>query len=348
MVNLKDNFRDWLIKQGLSEKTASGRHGTVYEYVRRIDKLCNLIYKGHNLKPWQQLAEDIYPILGFHLLCRKGDVCVTQNNIAEIKDFLNTFLSNLRQYQDNLKNYFEVKLLLDDGDCVEQYTLIKDLLPSLTTQTLLLKFNDSATQVNKNRNALEKFYQFLSDTQYINATLCYYKSAAEKTKVDDFYNDLTKKIQAIETFEIAPSDIFELIVNGGNGNKPPLFDTSEKEVPSMWVCALLRIERHTLSNIKALKPTTSSKRSYLITDVNEFITNNFVQAKNTRINPIAVKKWWTVREIIGKTELKSDQIKSLRKTKQVSYIKVTDKIYIFYPYDFMVYSSKKFTVDDKL
>ncbi len=105
MVNLKDDFRDWLIKQGLSEKTATGRHGTVYEYIRRIDKLCNLIYKGHNLKPWQQLAEDIYPIFGFHLLCRKSNVCVTQNNIAEIKDFLNIFLSYLRQYQDNLKNY---------------------------------------------------------------------------------------------------------------------------------------------------------------------------------------------------------------------------------------------------
>lgn len=122
MVNLKDDFRDWLIKQGLSEKTATGRHGTIYKYVRRIDKLCNRIYKGYDLQPWQQLAEDIYPILGFHLLCRKGDVCVTQNNIAEIKDFLNTFLSDLRQYQDNLKNYFEVKLLLDDGDYVEQYT----------------------------------------------------------------------------------------------------------------------------------------------------------------------------------------------------------------------------------
>lgn len=129
MTDLKEDFRQWLIKQGLSEKTATGRHGTVYEYVRRIDKLCNLIYKGHDLKSWQQLAEDIYPILGFHLLCRKGDVCVTQNNIAEIKDFLETFLSNLNPYQENLENYFEVKLQLDNGDCVEHYTLIKDLFP---------------------------------------------------------------------------------------------------------------------------------------------------------------------------------------------------------------------------
>lgn len=35
MVNLKDNFRNWLIRQGLSEKTVTGRHGTAYEYNTR-------------------------------------------------------------------------------------------------------------------------------------------------------------------------------------------------------------------------------------------------------------------------------------------------------------------------
>lgn len=341
MVNLKDDFRDWLIKQGLSEKTATGRHGTVYEYVRRIDKLCNLIYKGYDLQPWRQLAEDIYPILGFHLLCRKGDVCVTQNNIAEIKDFLNTFLSDLRQYQDNLKNYFEVKLLLDDGDYVEQYTLIKDLLPSLTTQTLLLKFSDSATQVNKNRNALEKFYQFLSDTQYINDGSCYYESVAEKKDIKNFYDQLTKNIDDIVSYKCPNDRYLELMsrIVGGTAVSPPQIDNNdtETEVHPKTICDILRISERTRKRLRdegILVPLLNG--NYLIDDVNNFIQDRFVKSKYHQ-NTTPYSQWWDVDEAHKNTGIHRKKLQRLRNAdptkNEVAYVKITERIYIYYPPD---------------
>lgn len=346
MADLKEGFRKWLIRQGLSEKTSSGRPGTVYEYVRRIDKISSIIYKGHNVQPWQQLAENIYPILGFHQLCRKGDVYIVQKDVANIKDFLDAFLSSLSPYEENLNGYLDVKLQLNNGNFVERYTQIKDLLPYLTTETLIVKFGKTTTQINKNRNALERFYQFLTDIQYTNPNSGYYKNLVEKPQIDDFYNNLKKRIQLIKSFGVSSSDVLELSVDAGNSSKPPSFkpDKNETEVSSAWVCAILRIERHTLSKIETLRPTDSSKRRYLISEVNAFISKNFVSSGKTATNPIDVKKWWTVREAIENTGLNSKQIQRLRNNLKVSHIKITDKIYIFYPYDFSDYAKKSFTV----
>ncbi len=349
MADLRDDFRHWLIKQGLSEKTKTGRAGTVYEYARRIDNLCNKIYKDHSIQSWQKLAENIYPILGLHLICRKGEMHIAKDEFAKIDIFIKSFESQLNQYKENFKDYFIVKFVFDENNISTNYNNVVELLIENTPPEItIFKISDSIIQINKNRNALEKFYQFLLDIRCSDAISCCHNNIAEREKVDNFYNDLTKKIQVIKSFEIAPSNIFELIVNGGNNCEPPLFDVSETKVASAWVCSLLRIERHTLSNIKALKPTSSSKRYYLIKDVNEFISKNFVKAKNSPVNLTAVKKWWTVKEAIEKTGLSSNQIKYLRKEAYVSYVKVTDKIYIFYPYDFAKYAKNKFIVDDKL
>lgn len=39
MTDLKEKFRDWLIKQELSEKTPSGKQSTVYDYIKTIDRV---------------------------------------------------------------------------------------------------------------------------------------------------------------------------------------------------------------------------------------------------------------------------------------------------------------------
>lgn len=345
MTDLKEDFRQWLIKQGLSEKTATGRHGTVYEYVRRIDKLCNLIYKGHDLKSWQQLAEDIYPILGFHLLCRKGDVCVTQNNIAEIKDFLETFLSNLNPYQENLENYFEVKLQLDNGDCVEHYTLIKDLLPSLTTQTLLLKFSASATQVNKNRNALEKFYQFLSDTQYINAGSSCYKRISEKTKINIFYNELAQKIKIIKSYPTnGNNQIFRIIIKGGNNIDPPKIEPRntalgyETKAHFEDVREILGISRWTLKRLASsskefrLSPINIDFKEYYIDDVNKYIIAHFTRSTtDNKYKGRILKKWWTASKVQKKLGCNSKKVERLRNDGHFTYLHISQSIYLYYP-----------------
>ena len=58
MVNLKDDFRDWLIKQGLSEKTASGRPSTIYDYLTAINRVCR-----KERYSWEDLAINLFSIV---------------------------------------------------------------------------------------------------------------------------------------------------------------------------------------------------------------------------------------------------------------------------------------------
>ncbi len=38
---MKEKFKSYLIKQGYSELTPSGKPSTVYDYIKRVDKICN-------------------------------------------------------------------------------------------------------------------------------------------------------------------------------------------------------------------------------------------------------------------------------------------------------------------
>lgn len=340
MADLKRDFKEWLISQGLSEKTKTGRAGTIYEYIRRIDNLCNKIYKGHDIQSWLQLAEDIYPILGFHLLCKNKEICVTQDNIAEIKDFLNTFLSVLRPYQENLNNYFDIKLQLDDGSYIEHYTQIKDLLPFLTEETLYLKFNISIIQANKNRNALERFYQFLSDTQHVNSNSDYYKKLIEKKDIKDFYKLLTKNISDISSYEHTFDKHLELMskIIGGTGVIPPQIDDSqETEAYPRTVCDILRISERTRKRLEmqgALVPLSNG--NYSIEVVNKYIRDRFVKSKYQLTNT-SYSQWWNVDEAHKETGIHRKRLQRLRNIKsnknEVAYVKVTERIYIYYPPD---------------
>ena len=55
---MKEQFQEYLIKQGYSLTTPAGNPSTVYDYAKRIDKVCRL----ENLT-WTSLAENIAAIV---------------------------------------------------------------------------------------------------------------------------------------------------------------------------------------------------------------------------------------------------------------------------------------------
>ncbi len=59
MVDLETNFKNWLIKQGLSVKTKSGKPSTVYDYLTTINQICKK--EGHIT--WEELASYIFNII---------------------------------------------------------------------------------------------------------------------------------------------------------------------------------------------------------------------------------------------------------------------------------------------
>ena len=59
MSDLKQRFSNWLKEKGCQEKTGKGRPSTVYEYIKRIDRLCDKLYNNHTSEEWEILAANI-------------------------------------------------------------------------------------------------------------------------------------------------------------------------------------------------------------------------------------------------------------------------------------------------
>lgn len=339
MTDLKEGFKNWLVGQGLSEKTASGRQGTVYEYCRRIDKICNILYSGFDVQPWQQLTENIYPVLGLYLLCRKGDVRITQNNFSEMQPFLITMLSSMQPYQENLTSLFIVELVIDGASSIENYTQIKDLLPYLTTETIIIKPIGSLIQNSKNRNALEKFYQFLSETKYVNPCSSYYKKLIESKETKSFYEQLTKKIDDIASNARDINKDIELIsrIIGGTGITPPQIDSVDTEAYPQTVCDILRISERTRKRLEMrgdLVPLSNG--NYSVEAVNKYINDRFVKSKYTATNA-SYPYWWNISEAHKETGIHRKKIQRFHQANsgknEVAYVKISERIYIYYPPD---------------
>lgn len=58
MIDMKNQFEEYLISRGYKKATPSGHPSTVYDYIKRIDKVC----EWENIT-WEQLAENIQKIL---------------------------------------------------------------------------------------------------------------------------------------------------------------------------------------------------------------------------------------------------------------------------------------------
>lgn len=58
MIEMKKQFEEYLINKGYSQTTPKGQPSTVYDYIKRIDKVC----QWENMT-WEQLADSIQKIL---------------------------------------------------------------------------------------------------------------------------------------------------------------------------------------------------------------------------------------------------------------------------------------------
>jgi hypothetical protein len=112
MKDLKNHFKDWLIKQGLSQTTPSGKHSTVYYYVGLIDKICDT--KGYD--DWNELASNTFNIL-------HTDKTLTAKNRTVLTKF-NEFLYEIEYLRILIpNNAFRIS---PDTDYVEVLTTIRE------------------------------------------------------------------------------------------------------------------------------------------------------------------------------------------------------------------------------
>lgn len=69
MDNLREDFKNWLVRQGISDKLINGKSSTVYEYIRQLDILSKKLY---NSDDWNLLIKNATTLVFFYLLCGKA------------------------------------------------------------------------------------------------------------------------------------------------------------------------------------------------------------------------------------------------------------------------------------
>ncbi|MBR2922926.1 MAG: helix-turn-helix domain-containing protein [Alphaproteobacteria bacterium] len=88
MNNIKDDFKCWLIKQGISDKLINGKSSTLYEYVRQLNVLSEKLY---NTTDWDLLIENAPILIFFFLLCGKAKY---KNNNYSFNEFQQYIINN--------------------------------------------------------------------------------------------------------------------------------------------------------------------------------------------------------------------------------------------------------------
>jgi hypothetical protein len=84
---MKEQFERYLIDCGYKQKTPSGNPSTVYDYIKRIDKIC----EWENIS-WEQLATNI------HIILPQYDVGGNKEDLG--KKSHNAVINALRRFSD--------------------------------------------------------------------------------------------------------------------------------------------------------------------------------------------------------------------------------------------------------
>ena len=134
ILDLRQDFHDWLIRQGLSEKTKAGRPGTVYEYIKRLDRLSQNIF---NKVDWCLLGRDIDVLTVFHKMY----------GLKKYRKYPMKRTLNLITYHFSFQGM----------------SLNKDKLQRL--KKYAQKLEGRIAEVKNNQIALLKFCKYLSDLQ---------------------------------------------------------------------------------------------------------------------------------------------------------------------------------------
>lgn len=141
MDNLREDFRSWLVGQGISDKLINNKSSTVYEYIRQLDVLSKKLY---NSDDWDLLIKNATVLLFFYLLCGKA------------------------KYRNNNYTFDELLQYLKKSDLTEipSYVLA-EFAKYKFNEASLLQILDNKTFNEKAGVSFLKFYQFMYEEKKI-------------------------------------------------------------------------------------------------------------------------------------------------------------------------------------
>ncbi len=317
-TDLRQYFHSWLVRQGLSEKTKTGRAGTVYEYVRYIDKVCDVVQSKHDHDSWLWLAKNIYPILGFFILCRKGPVKINRENKYHFDGFMTAFFNCWQYYDENAQKYLVMRATYPEGH-ISSYLMIQEVVwdsLEINKSEITLKLNILKAVANNERKALKRFYQFLCDW--------FTPQKVEQCGLD--YSAIRDTKSQIDTLKRKSSkQVFAFKIHGGTNKRPPQLEPNTGHCGADWIRELFGKASRGMAI--PIKPGSTGK--YSVPEINEWVRHNF-RGSDKKEGP-EMEEWWTTKRVLEKTGWTKDILK--RKRRKIAHISLSERKIIFYPPD---------------
>lgn len=246
---IKENFKNWLINNHNLDNVKHCTLSTAYEYINRINRVCDRIYGEHYDQNWEKLAEDIYPVLLSHILCTK-----------KWHDRQNINVNNLcALILDNEVVKFSDEFHHADEKIKFEQTL-NDLWPEPKDKT------------NKNKVALINLCDFLYKTDYKNNK--------------SIYRDIIKKLDYIKHIKTSLL-LFDFIEATKNTPKIILSKNGSKTISSADLVYFLKCGRTTIGKLnrdELIKYASSNDFRYSIQEINTYLKQTHASCKNDRKN----------------------------------------------------------------
>lgn len=319
MTDLRSSFKDWLIKQNCKERTDKGRPSTVYEYCKRIDRLCDKLYDNHSAENWEDLAINIGKVLISCYECSNKEYYIDQYNAKDALLYFhdikhNCLDSNLFRASVNLvyngnesliseANFSQIDEYLEIFDfCLEQlkknptqnindvltlYTLrnegssvlVRDFFTAYSKVTSLSSL-DSAIHIEYNNKDNIKTKQALKlFYEFLQKPSNLPIIAKLKDQRDD--NEISSYIDKVEA---VPDNLMKCLTQIHKTGKTALQIKSHYSngyLPKSEVSSVLEIDHKTLDelNKKGLLTPNKSKGFYDEESVNNYLQLHFHKAK---------------------------------------------------------------------
>lgn len=181
-INIRDSYKQWLIKQGLKTETPSKHSSTVTEYLRRIDRICDKHYKSHDATAWNKLTKNIQALLISYHECQTKEYLINKQNIDAFLKYFND-ISNSNQITLNLR--VKLSFICQKESQFITITTFKELISFVSVFKGILNIAMNINKLSEIHDVLTFYKSTFDNVSPPERQISLYQNAIEKLSCGD-------------------------------------------------------------------------------------------------------------------------------------------------------------------
>lgn len=181
-INIRDSYKQWLIKQGLKTETLSKHSSTVTEYLRRIDRICDKYYKSHDATAWNKLTKNIQALLISYHECQNKEYLINKQNIDAFLKYFND-ISNSNQITLNLR--VKLSFICQKESQFITITTFKELISFVSVFKGILNIAMNINKLSEIHDVLTFYKSTFDNVSPPERQISLYQNAIEKLSCGD-------------------------------------------------------------------------------------------------------------------------------------------------------------------